>query len=150
MSASLSALALESAVGPVSLPPEVLAGDELLHAEVYSMDQLARHARQLAGWHRIHLPRVTLTLGFGDAAELLADVSAARAGGFPRAAVRSSGTVVLAWTEVGPGDPAETHVRVREWDPTQLSPAAGLLPALPRSTAPTTRELCPPTPAPKA
>lgn len=85
-----------------------------------------------------------------SAAELLADVSAARAGGFPRAAVRSSGTVVLAWTEVGPGDPAETHVRVREWDPTQLSPAAGLLPALPRSAAPTTRELCPPTPAPKA
>jgi cyclic beta-1,2-glucan synthetase len=53
MSASLSALALESAVGPVSLPPEVLAGDGLLHAEVYSMDQLARHARRLAGWHRI-------------------------------------------------------------------------------------------------
>ena len=84
-----------------------------------------------------------------SAAELLADVSGARAGGFPRAAARSSGTVVFAWTEVGSGDPATTHVRVREWDPTHLEPAAGLLPARPRSVSPVP-ELCSPTPAPRA
>jgi hypothetical protein len=84
-----------------------------------------------------------------SAAELLADASAARAGGFPRAAARSSGSVVFAWTEVGPGDPAMTRVRVREWDPTHLGPAAGLLPARPRSTS-SSPELCPPPAAPKA
>lgn len=83
-----------------------------------------------------------------SAVELLADVSAARAGGFPRAAGRPSGTVVLAWTDVGPGDPASKRVRVREWDPTHLGPAA-LLPALPRSV-PSSPELCPPTSTPQA
>ena len=39
--------------GPVALPPEVLVGDGLLYAEVYSVDQLVRHARALGGWHRV-------------------------------------------------------------------------------------------------
>lgn len=79
-----------------------------------------------------------------SAAELLADVSAARAGGFPRAAVRASGRIVVAWTEVGDGTPARTQVRLREWDPMGLSPAAGVLPA-PTTPAPAQPELCPST-----
>lgn len=84
--------------------------------------------------------------GSVSAAELLADVSPARAGGFPRAAVRASGTVVFAWTEVESGPSSQRHVRVREWDPTRLSPATALLPNAPRP-APVKPELCPPTPA---
>lgn len=80
-----------------------------------------------------------------SAAELLADVSAARAGGFPRAAVRDSGTLVFAWTEVGDGESPLTHVRVREWDPSSLGPAAGILKA-PGSPGPVNPERCPSTP----
>ncbi len=79
-----------------------------------------------------------------SAAELLADTSSARAGGFPRAAVRESGRIVFAWTEVSGAKPAQTHVRLREWDPMPLRPAAGALP-VPTVAAPTKPELCPST-----
>lgn len=79
-----------------------------------------------------------------SAAELLADVSSARAGGFPRAALRSTGRIVIAWTEVHNGKPTQTRVRLREWDPRLLRPAGGVLPA-PTVAAPAKPELCPPT-----
>ena len=54
MSASLPALTAATPVSlPPSLSPEVLAGDGLLHAEVFSVDQLIRHAHALADWHRV-------------------------------------------------------------------------------------------------
>ncbi len=93
--------------------------------------------------------RRVFTDGSLSAAELLADVSSARAGGFPRAAVRASGRIVVAWTEVADGTPARTRVRLREWDPTALGPASGVLPA-PTLTAPAQSELCPSTLVKKA
>jgi hypothetical protein len=79
-----------------------------------------------------------------SAAELLADVSSARTGGFPRAAVCLSGRIVIAWTEVDNGTPTRTRVRLREWDPRSLPPAAGVLPPA-TVAAPTKPELCPST-----
>ena len=38
---------------PVSLPVEILQGDGLLHAEVFSLEQLIRHGGRLGLWHRI-------------------------------------------------------------------------------------------------
>lgn len=38
---------------PIALPSEVLVGESLLHAEVFSIDQLVDHARALGGWHRV-------------------------------------------------------------------------------------------------
>jgi cyclic beta-1,2-glucan synthetase len=38
---------------PAALPDEILAGEALLRAEVFSRQQLAQHARDLAAWHRV-------------------------------------------------------------------------------------------------
>ncbi len=53
MPVSSATLATEAPSGPVALPPDVLIGDSLLHAEVFSVDQLVRHARALGGWYRV-------------------------------------------------------------------------------------------------
>lgn len=46
----------------------------LSHAQLAALhpDLAAWYPLRLPGWHRVHLPQCTLTLGFGDAAELLA------------------------------------------------------------------------------
>ncbi len=38
---------------PASLPVEVVSGDALLRAEIYSVEQMEGHARRLATWHRV-------------------------------------------------------------------------------------------------
>ena len=53
MSAQLPAVSAELNGVPAALPAEVLSGEGLLHAEVFSGQQLARHGRALAEWHRI-------------------------------------------------------------------------------------------------
>ena len=52
-----SSSALVAIVKPVALPAEALAGDVLLHAEVFSIDQLVRHAQALGAWHRVDRSR---------------------------------------------------------------------------------------------
>ena len=42
-----------SASAPDALPAEVLAGEGLLRAEVYSSERLERHAAELARWHQV-------------------------------------------------------------------------------------------------
>lgn len=64
-------------------------------------------------------------------AQLVADSSQTRSSGFPRAAVRPNGRVVLAWTQ-----PADiTRVLVHEWDPAMLGEPISTLPAQPRAPA---------------
>jgi len=72
-----------------------------------------------------------------SAAELLADSSQARSSGFPRAAVRPNGRLVLTWTQ--PGEP--TQVQVREWDPSAIGHSASILPPLRRIATPSP-EIC--------
>lgn len=44
-------------LSPAPLPDEILAGDGLLRAEIFSTQQLIRHGRDLAGWHRLEVHR---------------------------------------------------------------------------------------------
>ncbi len=44
---------LPHASGPDTLPTDILSGDGLLRAEVYSSERLERHAIDLANWHRV-------------------------------------------------------------------------------------------------
>ncbi|GDY12072.1 glycosyl transferase [Planctomycetota bacterium] len=44
-------------LSPAPLPDEILAGDGLLRAEIFSTPQLVRHGRDLAGWHRLEVRR---------------------------------------------------------------------------------------------
>ncbi len=53
-------------------------------------------------------------------ARLVADSTQARASGFPRAALRPNGRVVMSWTQ--PGEPSQ--IRLSEIDPTPLAAAA--------------------------
>lgn len=60
------------------LTPDMLTQALALQPELKELaDQLiAAYPLRLPGLHRIHLPRVTLTLGFGDAADLLPGINA--------------------------------------------------------------------------
>ena len=75
--------------------------------------------------------------GHCSAAHLLADSSQARSSGFPRAAVRHNGRLVMSWTDGS----EPTQVRVREWDPAVLGGPVPLLSAQPRSSN-TSPEIC--------
>ncbi len=75
-----------------------------------------------------------------SAAQLVADSTQARGSGFPRAALRPNGRVVMSWTR--PGDP--TRVQLCELDPSALTrTSTASAPA--RSARPLVLELCDPT-----
>ena len=40
-------------LNPADLSSDIILGDGLLHAEVFSLDQLIRHAKALGAWHRV-------------------------------------------------------------------------------------------------
>ena len=59
------------------LTPSMLTAALALQPSLAALAEqlIAAYPLRLPGWHRIHLPRVTLTLGFGDAEELLTSFS---------------------------------------------------------------------------
>lgn len=74
-----------------------------------------------------------------SAARLVADSSQARASGFPRAALRPSGRVVMSWTQAG----EINQVRALELDSDQLTPVSRATVVLPiRSGPPMALEFC--------
>ncbi|TVR08324.1 MAG: hypothetical protein EA401_14095, partial [Planctomycetota bacterium] len=38
---------------PAGLPDEIISGEALLRADIYSSGQMAAHAQRLAAWHRV-------------------------------------------------------------------------------------------------
>jgi len=76
-----------------------------------------------------------------SAPRLVAPSTQARASGFPRAALRADGRVVMSWTQAG----APSQVRTLAFDPAQLAPAGprvSLAPPAARRGPPVEPELC--------
>ena len=75
-----------------------------------------------------------------SAPKLMAGSVQARTSGFPRAAQRGNGQVVMAWTQTD----TPTQVQTLEFDPASLTRAAGAisLNSLPRALPPATLEFC--------
>lgn len=67
------------AIEKFPLTPEMLHAALALQPELkdWAEQLLAHYPLRLPGWHRIHLPQVTLTLGFGDVAALLPELNTA-------------------------------------------------------------------------
>jgi hypothetical protein len=61
--------------------------------------------------------------GLLSAPQLIADTTQARASGFPRAALRPSGRILMSWTQTG----EPNQVRTLEFDPTPLTRASSAL-----------------------
>ena len=71
-------------------------------------------------------------------ARLISDSTQARTSGFPRAAVRPSGRVVMSWTRAG----TPNQILVSEIDPGTFVPAKSTVLTTPRKIAPVGVEIC--------